>query len=78
MSDMTAETVPKAIYINWVARFGCPHRITTDQGRQFEANLMTSLTNLIGTKRCMTTPYHPQGNGMIERWHRTKKAVIML
>ncbi len=77
MTDMTAETVAKTFYATWVARFGCPHRITTDQGRQFEATLMSALTDLLGTKRCRTTPYRPQCNGMIERWHRTIKAAIM-
>ena len=77
MVDMTAETVAKTFYTTWISRFGCPQRITTDQGRQFESSLMVSLTNLMGIQRCRTTPYRPQCNGMIERWHRTIKAAIM-
>lgn len=77
MPDMTADTVARVFYSTWIARFGCPHRITTDQGRQFESSLMTSLTNLLGIKRCRTTPYRPQSNGMVERWHRDLKAAIM-
>ena len=77
MEDMTADTVVKTLYSSWIARFGCPRRITTDQGRQFEAAITTSLMNLLGIKRCRTTPYRPQSNGLIERWHRTMKAAIM-
>jgi transposase InsO family protein len=76
MSDITADTVAKTFHATWIARFGCPQRITTDQGRQFEANLLTSLTHLLGIKRCRTSPYRPECNGLIERWHRPLKAAI--
>ncbi|CAH1379280.1 unnamed protein product, partial [Tenebrio molitor] len=61
----------------WVSRFGCPRKITTDQGRQFEAGVTTALTRLMGIQRFRTTAYRPQSNGIIERWHRTIKAAIM-
>lgn len=32
---------------------------------------------MLGIKNIRTTAYHPQANGMIERWHRTLKAAIM-
>ncbi|XP_011859955.1 PREDICTED: protein NYNRIN-like, partial [Vollenhovia emeryi] len=75
--DITAKTVAKAFYDNWVARFGAPRILTTDQGQQFEAQLFSALLKLIGCKRIRTTAYHPAANGMIERWHRTFKAAIM-
>lgn len=77
MVDMTADTVARTFYATWISRFGCPQRVTTDQGRQFQAGLFTALTNLLGIQRCRTTPYRPQSNGIIERWHRTLKAAIM-
>lgn len=74
--DITADTVAKAIYNNWITRFGCPIRITSDQGRQFESNLFNELLKMLGIERIRTTPYHPQSNGMIERWHRSLKAAL--
>jgi len=76
-NDISAESVSKIFLTTWVARFGAPSRITTDQGRQFEAELFNKLLGVFGTKRIRTTPYHPQANGRIERWHRTLKAAIM-
>ena len=77
LKDMTADTVATAFWTHWIARFGCPKTITTDQGTQFESALFKALTNLTGTKRARTAAYHPQANGMIERWHRSFKAALM-
>lgn len=75
--DQTAETVARALIENWFSRFGVPKKITTDQGRQFESALFNNLSSTIGCKHLRTTAYHPQSNGIIERWHRTLKASIM-
>ena len=57
--------------------FGTPLTISSDQGTQFESALFTALSNLIKAQRTRTTPYYPQANGMVERFHRTLKAALM-
>lgn len=74
--NITAETVAEAFYSQWIARFGTPQKIITDQGRQFECSLFHTLSALLGMQKTRTTPYHPQSNGKIERWHRTLKAAL--
>ncbi|KAG5324085.1 POL4 protein, partial [Pseudoatta argentina] len=77
LQDCTANTVAKMFFTHWVARFGAPRLITTDQGSQFEAQLFNTLAKLIRSKRCRTTAYHPESNGIIERWHRSLKTALM-
>lgn len=77
MHSITAESVARKIRDIWVPRFGVPTRITTDQGRQFESILFRELNSLLGVNHLRTSAYHPQANGMVERWHRTLKAAIM-
>ncbi|GFY54542.1 integrase catalytic domain-containing protein [Trichonephila inaurata madagascariensis] len=49
----------------------------TDQGRQFELQLLKHLGMFTRFKRSGTTSYHPCSNGMIERVHRQLKASLM-
>ena len=65
------------LFTHWVARFGAPRLITTDQGSQFEAQLFNTLTKLVGSKHCRITAYHPESNGIIERWHRSLKTALI-
>ncbi|XP_018396914.1 PREDICTED: uncharacterized protein LOC108775129 [Cyphomyrmex costatus] len=76
LEDQEAETVARAFYSGWIARFGVPLRVTTDRGRQFESRLFQQLNELTGTKHLKTTAYHPQANGIVERFHRQLKAAI--
>ena len=54
-----------------ILRFGMPLVIHSDQGREFENGLMKSLCALLGCTKTRTAPYHPESDGMIERFNRT-------
>ncbi|XP_058827853.1 protein NYNRIN-like [Topomyia yanbarensis] len=75
--DMTAPTIAHALVTEWIARFGVPIYVTTDQGRQFESSLFSELDCMLEISHLRTTAYHPQVNGIIDRWHRTLKAAIL-
>ena len=54
-----------------ILRFGMPLVIHSDQGREFENRLMKSLCTLLGCVKTWTAPYHPESDGMVERFNRT-------
>ena len=76
ITDIETMTIARAFISTWIARFGVPLRITTDQGRQFKSKLFNELAKLIGATHLRTTAYHPAANGMVERLHRQMKAAI--
>lgn len=73
MRDMAASTVADAFIAGWVARFGCPATVTSDRGTQFSSVIWQLMCERLGISHNMTTAYHPQSNGMIERAHRQLK-----
>lgn len=51
--------------------YGFPKRIHSDQGANFESLLIRELLEMAGIQKSHTTPYHPMGNGVVERYNRT-------
>lgn len=48
-------------------------RIISDNGPQFIAKDFKEFIRILGMTPVQTSPYHPQSNGKIERWHKTLK-----
>ncbi|PIK44053.1 hypothetical protein BSL78_19099 [Apostichopus japonicus] len=69
--NQTAETTAKVLVREWFTKFGVPQRVHSDQGRNFESSLIRSLCSMYQVKKTRSTPYHPEGNGQVERFNRT-------
>jgi cleavage and polyadenylation specificity factor subunit 1 len=73
VTNISAETVASVLMKHWVSRFGLPRLIVSDRGGQFESILWYQLLRKLGIDHRRTTAYHPQANGMVERFHRSLK-----
>jgi transposase InsO family protein len=76
LRTMDAAACVDALLRNWISRFGVPTYITSDQGRQFSSALWQGMCERLGVQHLMTTAYHPQSNGMVERAHRQLKDAL--
>ena len=70
-NNQTAKTTASAFYNEFIVKYSIPTKLHTDQGTNFESDLMKELCNIVGVKKTRTSPYHPTGNGCTERWNRT-------
>ena len=61
-----------------VYRFGMPSVIHSDQGRKFENKIMQELCPLCGSHKTRTTLYHPESDGMVERFNRTLLMMLVM
>ena len=71
LPDKTAQSVADAFFNNVVCRFGMPIVIHSDQGREFENKILHELCLIGGSHKTRTSPYHPESDGMVERFNRT-------
>ena len=67
----TALTTAKLLWNNFILHYGFPEKIISDQGRNFESELIGHLCQLAGVQKLRTSPYHPQTNGQCERFNGT-------
>ena len=68
--EQTAEQTARIAVNQFFTRFGAPLQIHTDQGKNFDGQVMKALCSLYRIAKTRTTPYHPSGNGQAERYNR--------
>lgn len=71
MPNMETVTIARLLVQEVLTRFGIPSSLHSDQGKQFEGNIFTEMCKVLNIKKTRTSPYHPQCNGLVERFNKT-------
>ena len=74
--DDTAQMTARFLYEEVICRHGCPSIIQSDRGTHFVNETIRKLTDHFGIRHKLSTPYHPQSNGLVERFNRTMKGAL--
>jgi transposase InsO family protein len=76
LAGIATEECAAAFVSGWVSWFGVPAPLTSDRGVQFSSALWAAIMVRLGIKHKMTTAFHPQSNGLVERFHRRLKDAL--
>ena len=69
--NCTAETAGKFLVEKVILQYGVPRQLLTDRGTHFMSNVFKAITSRCGANHITTTTYHPQCNGLTERFNAT-------
>jgi hypothetical protein len=71
LPDCSAQTTARTLFNDYICRYGVPKSILSDQGTHFKNQLMEAMAKLIGCNHIFSSVYHPQTNGLVERFNAT-------
>ena len=70
LPDQTAARITREL-MEVFTHYGFPDIVHSDQGRNFESAIFQQTLEAFGVNKSRTTAYHPQGDGLVERFNRT-------
>jgi transposase InsO family protein len=74
--DQTSETLARVLVDGVICRHGCPRTLLTDRGKNMTSAIIAKVCALMNTKHLLTTAYHPQTDGMTERFNATLEQIL--
>ena len=69
--DQQATTIARLLVEEVVARHGVPEQLLSDRGSNFLSELICEVCKLLGIEKVNTSGYHPQTDGMVEKFNGT-------
>ncbi len=70
LKEATVKAVSKFIYQKIICEHGCPEVLQSDQETHFVNRIIEDLTEKFRIKHCLSSPYHPQTNGLVKRFNQ--------
>lgn len=78
LSDQKSETIARLFVEQIICRFGCPQRLLSDAAANFLSDIIKEICQLMRTKKITTSPFHPQTDGLVERYNRTLPTIMSM
>ncbi|GFO17968.1 hypothetical protein PoB_004447300 [Plakobranchus ocellatus] len=75
LRHISAKDVAQSLF-DLFCRLGFPCEIQSDRGQQFMSQVLREFNSLTNIKHFLSSPYHPQTNGVVERFHSTLKGML--
>ena len=75
LRSIDAECIAEEL-VTLFSRVGVPSEILTDQGSNFTSQLLTEIYRMLHVHPIRTMPYHPQTDGLVERFNKTLKSML--
>lgn len=75
LNMITAKSVVKAL-TKFFSVFGLPRTLQMDQGIHFQSKLFKKAAKTLNIKHSVSSAYHPESQGALERWHQTLKSIL--
>ena len=77
LQRQTAEAVAECLFSHYIRQHSLMEKLHSDQGAQFEADVIQSLCKKFGVKKLHTSPGHPSSDGQCERMNRTIRSQLV-
>lgn len=78
VNSADAQTTAKAFVEEIVCRHSAPRVLLSDNGKNFRSKLMQEICKLMNTKKTFTTAYHPETDGLVERFNGTLTTMLSM
>jgi transposase InsO family protein len=76
LRSIDSESIIEALFSRWISIFGTPNSIHSDRGSNLNSRQILRICEAFKIKKTKSTPYFPQGDGVIERMFRTIKPML--
>src|SRR6266481_841389 len=78
VENIQAPVIARLLVEEIMCRYGAPYQLLSDRGTNFMSQLVSETCKIINTRKLNTSSYHPQTNGLCERFNKTLADILSM